>query len=174
MDLELRKLVATEQIKRLKYAYLRTLDLKRWDEMAELFTDDVATDYGDGKYAFAGKAAVLDFLRRSLGDPGIVSVHQVHHPEISVDDDLEHAVGVFYLQDTVINTGVGPMRGTAGFTLHGTAFYRDAYVKQDGRWRIRHIGYERVYEEVLGRGALEVLGWKSRFAARRDPPAGDS
>ena len=33
-------LVEIELIKRVKYAYFRCLDLKQWDEIATLFTDD--------------------------------------------------------------------------------------------------------------------------------------
>jgi len=33
------------------------------------------------------------------------------------------------------------------WSLRGAAFYEDEYVKQGGRWLIRHTGYTRIYEE---------------------------
>ena len=37
-------LVEIELIKRLKYRYMRCLDQKLWDEMAETLTDDLVRD----------------------------------------------------------------------------------------------------------------------------------
>ena len=39
-------LTALEAIRRVKYRYLRCVDLKLWDEMAEVFTPDATADYG--------------------------------------------------------------------------------------------------------------------------------
>ena len=38
--MELDDLLDIEAIKRVKYAYLRCLDQKLWDEMADVFTED--------------------------------------------------------------------------------------------------------------------------------------
>jgi hypothetical protein len=45
----------------------------------------------------------------------------------------------------------------AGFTIRGAAFYADEYVKQGGRWCIRHTGYMRIYEEAHQRKDLPSL-----------------
>jgi hypothetical protein len=45
MDLE-----ALEQIRRLKYRYFRSLDLKLWDEFADTFTADAVGHYGTKVY----------------------------------------------------------------------------------------------------------------------------
>ena len=39
-------LAALEEIRRLKYRYLRCVDLKLWDEIADVFTPDATVDYG--------------------------------------------------------------------------------------------------------------------------------
>ena len=39
-------LVALEEIRQVKYRYLRCVDLKLWDDMAEVFTPDATVDYG--------------------------------------------------------------------------------------------------------------------------------
>jgi len=132
-----------EAIKRLKYRYLRCLDQKRWDELAECFTEDARSSYGGGRYAFAGRDAIMDFLRKSMGAPSFLSSHRVHHPEIELTGP-DTATGIWALEDTVIET-------RAGITIRGAAFYEDEYVKRDGAWKIRFTGYKRTYEEIESR-----------------------
>jgi len=129
-----------EAIKRLKYKYMRCLDQKRWEEMAECFTEDATAAYSGGKYSFQGKKAILDFFAQSMGRPGVLSSHRVHHPEIDFTSPTT-ATGTWALEDTFIDED-------AGVTIRGAAFYVDEYVKQDARWRIRHTGYRRTYEEM--------------------------
>jgi len=132
-----------EAIKRLKYKYLRCLDQKRWDELAECFTEDASSAYSGGRYAFQGRDAIMGFLKKAMGAPSFLSSHRVHHPEIELIDPTR-ATGVWALEDTVIETN-------AQITIRGAAFYTDEYVKVDGRWKIRATGYERTYEEVESR-----------------------
>jgi uncharacterized protein (TIGR02246 family) len=132
-----------EAIKRLKYRYLRCLDQKRWDELADCFTEDARSSYGGGRYAFEGREAILEFLRKAMGAPSLLSSHRVHHPEIDFTGP-DAATGTWALEDTVIET-------RAGLTIRGAAFYTDEYVKQDGAWRIRFTGYKRTWEEVESR-----------------------
>lgn len=126
------------ELEQLKYRYLRTLDLKQWDEFADTLTEDVSADYGE-RLSFSGREAVVTFMRDSLG-PAIISVHQCHHPEISVDG--ESATGTWYLDDKVIVT-------EQRLLITGSAFYEDRYVHcPDGRWRIARTGYRRSYEAI--------------------------
>ena len=36
-----------DEIKRVKYRYLRALDTKHWDEFADTLTEDIVGDYGE-------------------------------------------------------------------------------------------------------------------------------
>jgi SnoaL-like domain len=127
-----------EQLRRLKFRYLRSLDLKQWDEFADTLTPDVQASYG-AKLRFDGRDAVVGFMRNSL-PPTIITVHQCHHPEISVDGDT--ATGTWYLEDKVIIT-------EHRMLLTGAAFYDDRYQRDpDGTWRISSTGYVRSYEAV--------------------------
>lgn len=143
-----------EQIRQLKYRYTRSLDLKDWDEFADTLTGDVTADYGRD-LSFAGRDALVAYMRDSLG-PAIITVHQCHHPEITVEGDT--ATGRWYLDDRVIVT-------EHRLLVTGAAFYDDAYRRcTDGRWRISRTGYVRSYE------AMQPLpeGWQltaNRFAA---------
>ncbi len=131
-------MVAVEEIKQLKYRYLRTLDLKRWDEFAQVFVPEATGEYGEG-LSFGSRDELVGFMRDSLG-PQMVTLHQCHHPEISVKDD--RATGVWYLEDRVLMP-------EHRLVLEGAAFYEDRYVRTGDGWRIEHTGYRRTYEATM-------------------------
>ncbi|MCW5891183.1 MAG: nuclear transport factor 2 family protein [bacterium] len=134
-------LVEIELIKRLKYRYMRCLDQKLWDEMADCLTDDAIASYSGGKYAFEGRAAILEFFRQAMGAESFLSSHRVHHPEIDLTGPAT-ATGVWALEDVVIDA-------TRDFALRGAAFYTDDYAKgADGRWLIARTAYKRTFEEM--------------------------
>jgi bile-acid 7alpha-dehydratase len=132
-----------EAIKRLKYKYLRCLDQKLWDEIGTCFTPDASCSYSGGKYAFDGRDAIVDFLRKAMGAPSFYSSHRVHHPEIEFTSATT-ARATWALEDEVIET-------KAQITIRGAAFYHDEYVKADGAWLIRSTGYQRTFEEMESR-----------------------
>ena len=85
---------------------------------------------------FEDRATLVAYMRKNLG-LGVVTMHQVHHPEITVDGDT--ATGRWYLQDRVI---VEEFR----FMLEGAAFYEDRYLRTPDGWRVSHTGYRRTFE----------------------------
>ena len=110
-----------EAIKQLKYRYLRTLDLKQWDEFAECFVPEATGDY-DG-LVFDDRESLVGYMRENLGQ-GLISMHHAHHPEISVDGN--EATARWYLEDKVIVPELH-------FVLEGAAFYTDRCVRtRDG------------------------------------------
>ncbi|MDX6741378.1 nuclear transport factor 2 family protein [Actinocorallia sp. A-T 12471] len=143
MDDTLARLAAVEDIKRLKYRYLRTLDLKRWDEFAETLAPDATADYGSHAggtpLRFAGRDAIVGYLSGALG-PDITTVHVCHHPEITVDGDTAQAT--WCLEDTVLAT---PFRTL----IRGAAYYTDTYRRDAAAWRISHTSYTRLYEATI-------------------------
>src|SRR5689334_1095702 len=98
-------LAALEEIRRVKYRYLRCVDLKLWDEIGEVFTDDATVDYGSRAVGetikLRGRADVVAFLRSSVGR-GIMPVHFASQPEIDVDGAT--ARGTWSFEDTVVAT----------------------------------------------------------------------
>ena len=138
-----------EAIKQLKYRYFRFLDSKQWEELGECFTEDAVSSYDSGKYGFEGRDKIIDFLRTALGRPTAITMHHGHHPEIEITGEST-ATGIWYLEDTVIDTERNSM-------LRGAAFYRDEYVKQDGQWRLSATGYQRTFEEVMDRSETPSL-----------------
>jgi hypothetical protein len=157
MDLEL--------IKRLKYRYIRCLDLKLFDEIGECFVEDATASYGGGAYTYEGRDAIIEFLRNSMGSTSMLTSHKVHHPEIDLTGP-DAATGVWALDDLVLLTDLN-------LAVRGAAYYTDAYVKVDDAWRIRHTGYKRVYEELAPRAAditLTASWWDTD--GRSSLPAG--
>jgi hypothetical protein len=145
-----------EAILRLKYAYFRTLDLKQFDQLGLLLTEDATAAYEDAQTSLVGREAIVTWLSELLGGPEIVTEHQGHHPEIDFTSDTT-ATGSWYLQDRVIVP-------SADLEIAGTAFYSDRYTKTEGSWRIAHTGYQRVFEEHRVHSTFAVLSFTSRFA----------
>jgi len=132
-----------EAIKQLKYKYMRCLDQKLWGELAECFTEDATCAYSGDKYSFSGRDQIMKFLVEAMSRESFLSSHRVHHPEIELTSGTT-ATGIWALEDMVIDL-------ENDITLRGAAFYRDEYVKIDGKWKIRSTGYERTFEEVQSR-----------------------
>ena len=148
-------LATLEEIRQLKYRYLRYVDQKRWDEMADVFTAGATVDYGTRALGepikLAGREEIVGFFRANLG-PGIRTVHAAGQPEITVDGDS--ATGCWRFEDTVIAT-------EHRVVIKGAAFYQDRYERDpaDGRWRIAHTGYVRSYEVMLSLDDLPSLSF---------------
>ncbi len=151
-----------EAITRLKYTYCRCLDEKRWDEMAQCLTEDATAAYSDGQYSFAGRPAIMQFLRDALAGHHMVTSHRVHQPEIDLTSATT-ATGIWALDDIVIETN-------ANIVIRGAAFYHDEYAKVGGLWKIRHTGYRRIYEEMFSRA--DTPSWQlTANRWRAQPPA---
>lgn len=129
-----------EALQQLKYRYWRYLDLKQWDALAALFTVDATVCYSSGKYEFAGREAIMRFLRESLGrERGSVTIHHGHHPEIALTGP-DTATGTWALYNYMFN--VAENRG-----IRIGAYYEDRYVRQAGAWLFQHIGYTSLFHE---------------------------
>ena len=137
-----------EDIKRVKYRYLRTLDTKKWDEYAATMTEDVTGDYGSSagqELRFTDRDSLVEYMRSSLPS-AVITEHRVAHPEISIDGD--EATGTWYLQDRVIVPEFD-------FMLIGAAFYHDRYRRTADGWKISSTGYDRTYEATMSLKALD-------------------
>ncbi|MEZ4332254.1 MAG: nuclear transport factor 2 family protein [Myxococcota bacterium] len=136
-------LLAIEEIKRLKYAYMRCVDTKGWEEMATLFVPEATCSYSAGHYTHAGRDAIIAWLRKGMDKPAFHSTHSVHQPEIRLTAP-DAAEGTWKLEDYVIDTD-------HDIVISGAAFYHDRYVRRDDRWLILHTGYERIFEQLESR-----------------------
>ena len=148
--MELAELLEVEEIKRLKYAYMRCVDTKRWDELAGLFVPEATAAYSAGHYCYEGRDEIVAWLKKGMERDSLMTSHSVHQPEITLEAP-DRASGIWKLEDIVVDTQFD-------VTISGAAFYHDRYVKRDGRWLIEHTGYERIFEQIQSR--KELPGWK--------------
>ena len=98
--------------------------------------------------SYEGREAVLGFLRGAMS-LDMPSSHLIHGGEIDVKD-AGSASAKWYLEDFLLHRKFL-------VKLHGAAIYDVDYVKRDGRWMIRSIGYKRCYEYVELRGLLNIF-----------------
>jgi hypothetical protein len=140
MDETTRTLYEFEQIRQLKYRYFRAIDTHDWTLLEQCLTEDCEARLYGGRYAYDGRDAFVSSLRELIGKPTFLTMHHGHHPELTLVS-ADHACGVWFLQDHAINL-------EEDYLLHGTAFYDDQYVKQDGVWRIHATRHERLFESV--------------------------
>jgi hypothetical protein len=148
---DLERLLAVEDIRKLKAAYFRCMDTKNWDELPSLFTRDATFDVRgalempkseDGYAAepvITGRAAIVDYVRAGL-EP-IISVHHGHMPEIEI---LSHtaAKGLWPMSDMLILPAGGPFR-----IFHGYGHYRETYMREGMDWHISTLQLRRLYVE---------------------------
>jgi hypothetical protein len=145
------------EIQQLKYRYLRTLDLKQWEEFADCFVPEATGDYAG--LAFADRDSLVAYMRENLGE-GLITMHHAHHPEISLDEwGGDSATGRWYLEDKVIVPELD-------FVLEGAAFYTDRYVRTTGGWRIAHTGYRRTFEITMS--TADLASWKVKRGTAYD------
>ncbi|MCK0177296.1 MULTISPECIES: nuclear transport factor 2 family protein [Mycobacteriaceae] len=137
-----------DDIKQVKYRYLRALDTKHWDDFADTLTEDVVGKYGESlgdTHEFTDRESLVNFMRTSLG-PEVLTEHRVNHPEITVDGD--EATATWYLQDRVIAPAFD-------FMLIGAGFYHDRYRRTPDGWKISETGYDRTYDASMSLKALD-------------------
>jgi hypothetical protein len=143
-----------EQIKQLKYRYLRTLDLKRWDEFESLFIPAATGSYGE--LQLDSREALVGYMRENLPE-GRITFHQAHHPEIEVVGI--HATAGWYLHDKVFV----PEHDLA---IEGAAFYEDRMVRTPDGWLFTHVGYRRTFESSWQMSAAP--GWTFKVGTAYD------
>ncbi len=135
----LQQLMDMEAIRQLKHAYFRCLDTANWEELGQLFHEDVAVHFIGGTYEWKlqGRAEYLESVAKSFHREAI-GHHNGHHPEIQMLNGTE-ATGIWYLADNmwILNHK---------FLTSGTALYWDRYLKVEGRWVIKDTSYRRIYE----------------------------
>ena len=141
---DIQTLMDIEAIKQLKHAYFRCIDTANFEELSELFHEDVSVHFIGGNYEWKlqGRKEYLEAVQKAFTTQSI-GHHNGHHPEIQILSETE-ATGIWYLAD---HMWILEHR----FHTMGTAVYWDRYQKIDGRWLIKDTKYERIFEmtEIL-------------------------
>jgi SnoaL-like domain len=131
---DIERLIAVEDIRRLKARYFRCMDTKDWDGFRDVFAADAEMDMR----AEAGEAGLVRgapeiaaFVRGAVDT--VVTAHHGHMPEIDVTSPTT-ATGVWAMEDVLRWPTGGPITD-----MHGWGHYHETYVKRDGGWLIHTL-----------------------------------
>ncbi len=162
-----------EEIRQVKYRYLRCIDLKLWDELGDTLAESATLDFGMTDFGtpleITGRSEIVAFSRTKFG-PGTLTAHTAGQPEITVDGNT--ASGVWSLRDTLLAT-------RHRMVITSAAFHYDRYERgPDARWRIARSTFARSYEAMVSLNDLPsfkiiaALGGESAEKSPADAVAG--
>lgn len=157
---ELEKLVATNEILKVKARYFRCMDQRDWDCYEACFTDDCEFDVSladivpeigtipdhsagasiDG-WVQHGAKAIRKFVSELL--VGIRTVHHGHMAEIEIESPTR-ATAIFAMEDLLDYPPGYPQSHVRG---HG--HYYETYEKVDSQWKIRSLRLTRLRVERI-------------------------
>jgi hypothetical protein len=144
LEQRIQRLEAIEEIRALKAAYCRCVDLKLWEEFVGLFTEDLIVDFAESTSDPQSRDEFVASASRHF-DGGNLSVHHVHNGEIEFRDE-GHACAVWPMFDLV------ETEPTTGYASHtGYGHYIEEYRRENGRWQVCRIQLTRLKREVLER-----------------------
>lgn len=131
---------ALEELRQLKARYCRLIDTKRWDELRDVLTEDFElTHPAEGVHGLTGRDKVVHVVSRFLDD--VVTVHQVHMPELRLLD-ADHAHGSWSMTDKLV---FGAAHRNGRSIVEGHGFYVEDYRREDGVWRIAKSHLHRLH-----------------------------
>lgn len=142
----LERLLAVEEITRLKARYCRFVDTHQWTALRGLLTDDATFDYG-AFGAFTGADAAIAAIVESRRNATRLTVHHCHTPEIDVlgPDD---ATGIWAMSDIVDVKPFDPGDGERAAFV-GWGHYHERYRREQGTWLLAAVRLERLRIDVL-------------------------
>lgn len=146
---EVVRAAAIREIMMLKARYFRTMDMKDWAGLEDVFTADLIADFRDATpehqpaMLIHGAKPYVANLAPMLAD--VVTVHHGHMPEITVEDQ-DRAHGIWAMEDWLwpAETSALPFR-----RLHGWGHYHETYRRIGGEWKIASIRLTRLRVEQL-------------------------
>jgi hypothetical protein len=117
----------------LQAAYGYYSDKALWDQAADLFARDATLEIG-GRGVFVGNARIRQYLKSLPGlMPGTVFQHLQLQPVIDIAADGMSAQGRWR---ALVQIGQLEKRSQIG-----EGIYENAYVKEDGKWKISRLHY---------------------------------
>jgi hypothetical protein len=143
---ELQRLSEIEEIKKLKYRYIRLVDAHRFEDWgSSCLSEDCylsTTDLG----TWIGRDNIVAAVRRGYGSAK--TIHQVHMPEIAITGP-HTATALWALSDYATWTADGER-----VIEWGRGHYDDSYVRTQQGWRINRTVLVREALPPPGRSAL--------------------
>ncbi|MCH2169938.1 nuclear transport factor 2 family protein [Myxococcota bacterium] len=137
---DMEKLVAIQEIRRLKARRVRSMDLKDWPGYAACHTDDAVTttfqsEVGDTDPVVGGEAIAARLARQLEGR---TTAHHVHEPEIEITSPTT-ASGIWPMEDMLWWAEAG-----TDHWIHGYGHYHETYQRVEGQWLIKSRRLSRI------------------------------
>jgi hypothetical protein len=132
----------------LQRAYGYYVDKSLWDHVADLFARDAVLEI-NGRGRFVGHERIREYMRH-FGPPrdGLLMNHIQLQPVIHVDRDGMHGQA---------RVRALMMVGQYGdHAMWGEAIYENAYVKEDGVWKIEKLKAYQVFYTPYDKGWAEA------------------
>jgi hypothetical protein len=138
------KTAAILEIHALKARYFRTMDMKDWAGLEEVFAPDLIADFRGATSEWNeamlihGAAPYVAQLAPMLQK--VCTVHHGHMPEIHIETATE-ASGVWAMEDKLWTEEGSPLPFR---WMHGYGHYHERYVRLADGWRIKEIRLTRL------------------------------
>ena len=142
---DIEKLLAIEEIKKLKAKYFFYFDAKDWAKWkAEVWAPDAKLDVPEVNFVVNGVDELIKWASESAGNQ--VSTHHGHMPIIDILSDTT-ATGIWAMEDILRLPKDQPSR--YGYTyLHGFGHYHEQYVRLANGWRIKATRLTRQHVDM--------------------------
>jgi hypothetical protein len=140
----------------LQRAYGYYVDKSQWEHVADLFARDAVLEI-NGRGRFIGHDRIREYMRH-FGPPkdGLLMNHMQLQPLVHVDPDGMHAQARVRALMVVGQYG--------DHAMWGEAIYENAYIKEDGVWKIARLKAWQVFYTPYDKGwAKEVSPLLSEF-----------
>jgi hypothetical protein len=141
---DIERLLAIEEIKRVKSKYFYGVDHQDWELWRrEVFTSDISMLMPDSQPdPIVGLDEVLTWVKPIM--KGAVSIHHGHMPDIELLSDTT-AKGMWAMEDQIF----WPDATATGLTyLHGWGHYHETYERTPAGWRIKTCRLSRLRVET--------------------------
>ena len=142
---------------RLQTAYGYYVDKAQWDEAADLFARHATLEIA-ARGLYRGQDRIRAYLK-CLPPlvPGALFNHMQLQPLITLADDGDHACGRWR---AIMEVGVPDAQGRLGKALVGEATYENAYLREDGVWKIARlhcfVTYYADWDQGLAAGGVAM------------------
>ena len=139
------RLLAIEEIKRVKSKYFYYFDHKDWNAWKrEVFAPEIVFHVPEFRSEpWTDVDAFIAWAAQQAGEQ--ISVHHGHMPDIEILSATT-ATGVWAMEDILRHPD--GKRSPAGFSfLHGYGHYHETYVRTEAGWRIKSVRLTRLYVE---------------------------
>ena len=113
------------------------MDMKLWEEWAEVFAEDdtVRVSPAQLEVLWEGRQQIVTNNGSILNN--VTTVHQGHTPDTGMTSKAT-ATGIWAMSDYLV---------FPSGTLNGYGHYQEEYVKEDGQWKIKSLLLTRLREE---------------------------